>query len=56
MGLQTGDQRELDHHAWQVRSAARLMLPMMDIGGLVDGMPEANRRTRWTTSVSARRW
>ena len=44
MWLSKADQQEAGHHKRQVRSAARMMLPMIDIAGLVERTPEANRR------------
>ena len=38
------DRQEANHHERQLRSTARIMFPMMDMAGLVERTPEANRQ------------
>ena len=43
MWLSSIDRREADQHERQVRAASRMTLPIVDIAGLVERTPEANR-------------
>ena len=51
MWLSNADRQEADQHERQVRAAARMMLPMIDIAGLVERMPEANCRRGGTRVI-----
>jgi len=44
MWLINTDRQEADQHDRHARSTARMLLPMLDITGLVERTPEAQRR------------